>query len=134
MKRRVFVAGSAASSAAAFETTQKKSNSLVELRYYKLRNTMDGMPKRLNEFLSTQHLPALQRAGISKVGFFGNLIGGGSPYVLQVTEYKNLAQLEATWEALNADSSYKPGSTDYVRIETTLLRSFDGLPSIEMPK
>lgn len=123
------------------EPTQKKSNSLLELRYYHLRNTMDGMGRRLGEFLAKQQMPALQRAGVSKLGFFANVIGEGSPYTLQVTEYKNFAQLEATWDALAADKDYRAAAQGfeasglgYVRISTSLLRSFDGLPALEMPK
>lgn len=125
MNRRFFLAAAGASGASAYETTQKKSNSLIELRYYKLRNTTDDMPKRLNEFLSGKYLPALRKSGVTKVGFFGNLIGQASPLVLQVTEFKNLAQAEASWEI--------PAALDYVRVETSLIRSFDGLPSLEMP-
>ena len=127
MKRRLLLAAGSALGASAFEPTQKKSNSLIELRYYKLRNTLDGMPKRLNEFLAKQHLPALQKAGIAKVGFFNTMIGVGSPCILQVTEFKNLAQMEATWDAAGNELA------SYVRIESSLLRSFDGFPALEMP-
>lgn len=127
MNRRLFLASGAALGAAAYEPTQKKSNSLIELRYYQLRNTLDGMPKKLNDFLATKQLPALDGAGVKKVGFFGNLIGMGSPYVLQVTEFASLAQMEEVW----AKVGNSPG--DYVRVEASLLRSFDGLPALEMP-
>lgn len=127
MNRRLFLASGTATAAAAYEPTQKKANSLIELRYYKLRNTLDGMPKRLNDFLAQKQLPALNKAGITKVGFFGNLIGAASPYVLQVTEFKDFAQMEATWSAVGNQVA------DYVRIESSLLRSFDGLPSLEIP-
>ncbi len=144
MTRRQLLASSIASAspALAFSPTQKKSNSVIELRSYKLRNTLDAMPRRLNEFLSKQRLAALQRAGIAKVGFFGNVIGESSPYVLEVAEYKNLARLESTWDALAADKDYAAatasldgsGALGYFRIDSSLLRSFDGLPSLEMPK
>lgn len=127
MNRRLFLASSAALSASAYEPTQKKSNSLIELRYYKLRNTLDGMPKRLNDFLAQKQLPALKKAGITKVGFFGNLIGAASPYVLQVSEFKDLAQMEQAWQSVGHQVA------DYVRIESSLLRSFDGFPALEMP-
>jgi hypothetical protein len=125
MNRRLFLASG--SVAAAYEPTQKKSNSYIELRYYKLRNTLDGMPKRLNDFLAQKQLPALSKAGVNKVGFFGNIIGAQSPYVLQVTEFKDLSQMEATWAAVGNQIA------DYVRIESSLLRSFDGFPALEMP-
>ncbi len=125
MNRRIFFAAAGASGASAFEATQKKSNSLIELRYYKLRNTTDGMPKKLNDYLSKQYLPALQKSGVNRVGFFGNLIGAASPLVLQVTEFKNMAQAEASWDIASP--------VDYARIETSLLRSFDAAPSLEMP-
>jgi hypothetical protein len=122
MQRRTLLAG------AAYAPTQKKSNSLIELRRYQLRNTLDGMPKRLSDHLSGKLLPALQKAGLSKIGFFGNLIGQNSPYVLQVTEFKSLAQMEAAWESVPADPVM-----NYVRMESSLLRSFDGLAALEMP-
>lgn len=140
MTRRLFAAASALP-ALAYEPTQKKTNSLIELRYYKLRNTLDQMPRRLNDFLSKEQLPALGRAGVKKTGYFGNLIGGGSPYILQVSEYNSLAQMDAVWDALLSDKAYsaarkafeEAGALGYVRIETSLLRSFDGLPALEMP-
>lgn len=144
MNRRHFLATSllTSGSAAAFAPTQKKTNSVIEVRSYKLRNTMDAMPRRLNDFLSKQRLAALQRAGITKVGFFGNVIGDGSPYVLEVAEYKSLAHLEATWETLAADRDYaaanaaldSSGALGFLRIDSSLLRSFDGLPALEVPK
>ena len=127
MKRRLLLASSTALVASAFEPTQKKSNSLIELRTYKLRNTLDGMPRRLNEFLAKEHLPALLKAGISKLGFFNTMIGADTPCILQVTEFKNFAQMEASWEAPNK------GIASFVRIESSLLRSFDGFPAMEMP-
>ncbi|MDX2268378.1 MAG: NIPSNAP family protein [Bryobacter sp.] len=125
----------------AMTPTQKKTNSLVELRQYKLRNTMDGMPKRLNDFLSQAQLPALKRAGVAKLGYFGNLVGNASPYTLELIEYKNFAQWESTWEALAADKAYaeataaaeRSGLLRFLRLDTSLLRSFDGLPAMEMP-
>jgi hypothetical protein len=143
MKRSEFLLSGlmAGGSAMAMTPTQKKANSLISLRYYKLRNTLDGMPKRWNDFLSQHHLPALRRAGLSKIGYFGNLIGEGSPYTLEVVEYRNFAQLEAVWDALAADKAYAEankaaeasGMLGFVRAETSLLRSFDGLPALEMP-
>jgi len=127
MNRRLFLSSSAALSASAYEPTQKKSNSLIELRYYKLRNTTDSMPKRLNDFLSQKQLPALKKAGITKVGFFGNVIGAGSPCVLQVSEFQSLSQMEATWDSVGHEVG------DYVRIESSLIRSFNGFPALEMP-
>jgi hypothetical protein len=148
MKRRHFLASSLAcslsgsSAALAFSPTQKKTNSVIEVRSYKLRNTMDRMGQRLNDYLSKHRLAALQRAGIAKVGYFGNVIGESSPYVIEVAEYKNLAHLEATWESLAADKAFSEanqaidslGSPSFLRIDSSLLRSFDGLPALEMPK
>lgn len=146
MHRRHFLAASVIASASAtgalaFQPSQKKSNSLVELRYYKLRNTTDAMAKRTNDFLAKSYLPALQRAGISKIGFFGNVIGEGSPLILQVSEYANFGQLESSWDKLSADKAYQSEaaayekvSLGYVRVESSLLRSFDGVPALEMPK
>ncbi len=100
------------------------------------------MPRRLNEFLAKQQMPALQRAGITKLGYFGNLIGQASPYVLEVAEYKSLAHWEQVWESLATDKTYAEaakafaasGALGYVRLESSVLRSFDGLPALEMPK
>jgi hypothetical protein len=144
MKRRHILSSSllASSAALGFTPTQKKANSIIELRTYKLRNTMDRMGQRLNDYLSKHRLPALQRAGISKVGYFGNIIGEGSPYTMEVAEYKSLAHLESTWDTLAADKVFAEanqaidslGSPSFLRIDSSLLRSFDGLPSLEMPK
>lgn len=127
MNRRLFLSSAAALGASAYEPTQKRSNSLIELRYYQLRNTVDGMPQKLNEFLANRQLPALRRAGVKKIGFFANVIGMNSPYVLQVSEYQSLGQMEEVWAGAGQEAG------DYVRVETSLLRGFDGLPGMEVP-
>ena len=86
-------------------------------------------------------MPAAQRAGIGTLGFFSTAVGPEMPSILMVSSHASLAALEASVVKLMADTQYTkaleafanaPG-LGYLRMETSLLRAFDGMPQIEAP-
>lgn len=119
----------------------KTENAMIELRYFYLRNNADNMRQRVSDFLAKHWIPANQRAGVGPMGFFGNLIAPGGPFVLAVRSYPSLYAMEQAWDKVGADKEYQNAVTafqgqpgiSYVRMETQLLRAFDSIPKIEVP-
>jgi len=132
-------AGAAASMPAAAAPAKK---GIFELRYFRLRNMAENQSQRVGDFLRNAVLPAAQRAGIGPVGVFRNVIGGAEgPFIMMLIGFPSLAGMEAAREKLNEDKEYlkqtdtfnaQPG-LGYMRMENSLLRGFDSMPSIEVP-
>lgn len=119
----------------------ESKRSIIELRQFKMRNTLDGMGARTIDHMSKSYLPALRRAGSGPVGLFGSLISQDSPYVLVVSSYPGISAWDDAREKLSKDKqyekereSYHAAGLGYARMETTLLRAFDSVPNIETPK
>jgi NIPSNAP len=113
---------------------------LIELRRYQLRNNGDNQRQRTTDFLRDQ-AAALQRAGAGPIGAFVSSIGPNTPFVLTAAPYASLAAMEQVQDKLAADSVYQkaleafntqPG-LNYVRMESSLLRAFEGYPSVVPP-
>ena len=118
----------------------ESKKTIIELRQFQLRNTVDGLAPRTVEHLSRSFLPALRRAGSGPVGLFGSLISPESPYVLVLSSFPNLAAWNEAQDKLSKDKqfekeggAYRASGMGYVRMETTLLRAFDSVPDIVIP-
>lgn len=103
--------------------------------------------ERVDRYLKDAYLPALHRAGISKVGVFKPVEAdtahfGKRIYVL--IPYNSLEQFVKLAETLQKDKQLETSGTDYlnapfndlpyVRLESILLYSFSGMPQMEVPK
>ncbi len=142
MTRRAFIpaaAGSVAAGNAAAAEAGKAA--ILELRRYQLRNSGDNQRQRTSDFLK-QQAAALQRAGAGPVGVFGTTIAPDGPFLLVLAEL-SIARGHRTGAAgmLAADAEYQkavdayhaqPG-LNYERMESSLLRAFDGYPAIVIP-
>jgi hypothetical protein len=142
MDRRTFTMTSAGAAASLPAAAAPAPKGVFELRIYRLRNSADNQVQRLSEVLKNAALPAAQRAGVGPMGFFRNLIGGGEgPFFMMLFGYPSLAGMEAAREKLNADKEYAKqteafnalAGLSYMRYESSLLRCFDSMPSIEVP-
>src|SRR5687767_4168917 len=130
MKRRDFLSSATTGGCLAMALPSGAAESkraIIELRVFKMRNTQDAMAQRTNEFIGKVYMPALQRAGVSPVGVFTNLIGPDSPYTLTVAQFPTLAAWEAASGKFEDDAQF-------VRMEVSLLRAFSSMPGIETPK
>ncbi len=115
------------------------SVSFVELRYYYLRNGRSGQVKRALEFLSVGYAPAARRAGIGPIGIFRPMIAADAPFFLVVLGHASLAAMQASMELMSKDAVYQSALTEfhadaglpYVRMESSLLRCFRSVPTIE---
>ncbi len=142
MRRRSFVtsaaAGLAATSGAAAEETALKPQCFL-LRHYFMRN--GPQVDRTTKFLSAGYLPAAKRAGAKTVGFFSPVIGEESPFISSLTAYSSMEAYVACEAHLGADKDLQKaadeydviGDPAYIRIESTLLRAFDGIPGVTLP-
>jgi hypothetical protein len=117
------------------------SPSYLELKTWYLQNTPENQAGRLAEYLEHGLAPALDRAGAKLQGAFGNLMGSDGPYYITLVEYPSLAGMGQTLEKLSADSAHtaaqqqlgKGAGLPFVRVESSLLRSFDVQPQVAVP-
>lgn len=134
--------GSSAALAAAAQTPGSANRSLVELRYFMMRNSPDNQMQRVTELLQTAFIPAAKRAGVKTAGVFRPVIAPNAPFLLMVLNYPSFDAMEKISAAVEGDEGYQKGSAkfgslpgqNYVRMERQLLRSFATVPDIEVPK
>src|ERR1700674_2294410 len=103
MNRRKFTAATAAAALAApLAATAPPRQQIVELRWIHLRNTSDNQVSRTTDFVRDA-AGALQRAGTPALGFFAPVIAEQSPFILALSAYPSLAEMETIREKQNAD-------------------------------
>jgi hypothetical protein len=139
IERRQFMGAAASAGLAAVPAAAAQQNAFFELRYYHLRN--GSQTQRTADFLSKHFLPAAERLGIGPLGFFGAVIAEGSPFILALIGYPSAAAFAGGMERLASDKEFQRGFDEYnsmtelsyIRMESSLLRAFDSMPSIERP-
>jgi hypothetical protein len=111
----------------------------IELRRYHL---LPGTRQRtFSAFVGDVAIPAMNRAGVGRVGAFTVVYGENAPSLLLVLAHKTLDTVVSLRERLASDTAYaRAGAaildapmTDpaFVRMESTLLRSIDAMPTLE---
>ena len=144
MHRRDFLTVSAAAGLAsnAAATPPPMSQQFFELNFYRLRNSQAGQSRRLAEFFEKQHLPMCQRHEIGPAGYFQVDVGPDMPTVISVTAYDSWAGLGAKQAAQQADQAWtkaleqfgSAAEPAYDRMESWLLKAFEGAPKLEAPE
>lgn len=118
---------------------QVKTPAILELRYFKLRNTLDSQRAKLTDFLSKAAIPTLQKVGAGPVGLFSSSIGPDSPFLLLVAQHASIAAFEQCWQKLDTHPDLREPALalmqsvvlPFQRMEVQLLRGFTGFPAIE---
>ncbi|HVF88358.1 MAG TPA: NIPSNAP family protein [Pyrinomonadaceae bacterium] len=153
MKRRTFLASSLAASCVAASTSSagalaaglNMQNDVkpeyYELRLYHLRR--GAKTKMMDDYFGGAALPAMKRAGVGPVGFFNVVIGPDSPTLYVLFTHKTLESVATAAGRLAADAEYQKAgaaflnapATDptYVRMESSLMVAFSGMPKLEVP-
>jgi hypothetical protein len=140
MTRRAFLPAAAGGMAAANAAADAAKGAILELWRYQLRNSADNQRQRTTDFLK-QQVTACQRAGVGPVGVFSSTIAPDTPFLLVLVSYPTLAAMEQAQAKLAADAEYQkaldayhaqPG-LNYERMESSLMRAFDGYPAIVPP-
>lgn len=146
MDRRNFFSTSLSASAlslagAASAAPQSPAAEYYDLRRYQLTN---GPGTKLTErYFAGALVPALNRLGIGPVGAFSIYFGPDSPAYYLLLPSAKLETLVTADLQLAKDTAFMkaaapfwdaPGSTPpYSRIESTLLRAFEGYPKLIVP-
>lgn len=147
MKRRQFLesalamGGLAGLSARAAEPARPAPREYYELRRYHLRR--GPMQKRFDDYVREAALPAMNRLGIGPIGVFHVMIGPDSPGVYVLIPYRSLEDFATAGARLAADAEYQragaefinapPTDPPYVRVESSLMVAFEGMPRLEVP-
>ncbi len=114
----------------------------LELKTWRLHNSDENQPRRLADFLEHGLQPGIGRAGAQLAGVFSNVISPDGPYYVTLTQYASLAAVQSVLSKLAQDEAYQgalkklcTGSgLPFVRVESSLLRSFDGMPQAAIPQ
>lgn len=140
-RRDVLKTGLAASVAGAANVPAvgAESNHYYDLRIYELRN--DIQPARLQEFFQNQALPMMKRHGVGPIGCFNVISGLRSPSLVVVIDYKSLADMQSSMDAMRGDKDFvkawqsfnATAEMPYSRYDSTLLKAFDSHQKIEIP-
>ena len=114
----------------------KRTPAYLELKRWRLHNTPENQGTRLAAYLRDGLMPALARTDGKLVGAFSIAIGPDSPSYITVSQFPSLGAFESALTKLTGDGDHRqeleklsagPG-LPFVRVESSLLRSFDILP------
>lgn len=145
MDRREFLAATAVAAASplpALDTlSQSAARQFIELRRYHL---LPGSKQRaFSDFVGNVAIPAMNRAGVTRVGAFTILFGENAPTLLLVLPHASIDSVVSLRERLAADTAYmRDGAAilgapmsdpAFVRVESTLLRAFESMPALDVP-
>jgi hypothetical protein len=141
--RREFLATSAAAAVAPIPhldaLAQSAPRQYIELRRYHL---LPGPKQRaFIAFVGDVAIPAMNRAGVGKVGAFTVVYGENAPSLLLVMTHQTLDTVVTLRDRLATDAEYaRAGAAildaplsdpPFVRVESALLRAFDAMPTLE---
>jgi hypothetical protein len=140
MHRRELIAGLALS-ALASQAQTKASNTFLELKIWRLHNSAENQSARLADYLEGGLSPALTRSGAALIGAFSNVIGQDGPYYVSLAQYPSLGVFQESVEHLSSDAAHLAelrklsagAAFPFVRVESSLLRSFDAFPAAALP-
>jgi len=143
VQRRDFLAASALAAAAPLPSLealgQAPERQYIELRRYHL---LPGPKQRaFMDFVDAAAIPAMNRAGVRRVGAFTVVYGENAPSLLLVLVHPLLDTVVSLRERLANDAEYgRAGAAiieapmsdpPFVRVESTLLRAFEAMPVVE---
>src|SRR5437899_3354541 len=151
MKRREFLKSSLAATsvaglASALETSaaekgEHDSREYYELRLYHLRR--GPKQKLFDDFYREAAVPAMNRAGSEPIGVFEVAYGPDTPTMYVLIPHKSIDSFAASLDRVRSDPAYQKAgaafinapATDpsYVRVESSLMVAFAGMPRLEVP-
>ena len=114
--------------------------SYLELKVWQLHNTPENQAQRMGAYLENGLAPALARAGAKLAGVFSTVIGPESPCLYSLVRYSSLGAMQEALDAVKRDAQHsreleRLGSgtgLPFVRVESSLMRSFDVMPQPEI--
>ena len=143
MDRRDFLAAAAAAAVSPRPHLDALSQS-VPRQYFELRryHLLPGTKQRaFIGFVGDVAIPAMNRAGVGRVGAFTVVYGENEPSLLLVLAHNTLDSVVSLRDRLASDVAYARAGAAildapmsdpaFVRVESTLLRAFDAMPTLE---
>lgn len=131
--------------ALASTTAIAQKREYYEIKVYNI--TSKTQEERVDRFLKTAYVPALHRAGISKVGVFKPVETDTVNYgkkIFVLIPFTSLEQFGKLPETLQKDKQFESSGAEYLnapfndlpyaRLESILLYAFSGMPKLEVPK
>ncbi|MDB4883027.1 MAG: hypothetical protein JWL95_1793 [Gemmatimonadetes bacterium] len=143
MDRREFLAATAVAAVSPMPKLdtlgQPAPRQYIELRRYHL---IPGPKQRaFSTFLGAVAIPAMNRAGVAKVGAFTVVYGENAPSLLLVLAHQSLDSVVSLRDRLAGDAAYTSAGAaildapmadpPFVRVESTLLRAIEAMPAVE---
>ena len=147
MNRRNFVATAGLTGiapVAAVASANKAANQqYYELRHYQYATRSAAHRNRLNTYLKDVAIPAWNRHGLTNVGVFNVMYGPNAPSLYVLLSHPDMASVGTLRARLADDATYQQdgaafleASLDnpgYVRVESSLMRAFSGMPELAVP-
>ena len=123
------------------QNREKPKPELYELRLYHLRR--GPQVKAMHDFFREVALPAMTRNGLGPIGFFEVLAGPDNPTIYMLIPHKSLESFATASARVNADAEFQKAGAGflsapatapaYMRIESSLMVAFDGIPKLVVP-
>ena len=145
MNRREFLAASAVAGAAplsgieALQAQQGADRHFLEIRRYHLG--YGAKQRAFNTFMGEVAVPAMNRAGVGPIGAFTVTYGENAPSLILLLTHRNMDSVVGLRERLAADAEYNRAGASvlgtaladpaFVRVESSLLRAFSHMPTVE---
>ncbi len=147
MNRRDFLGASAAAGLATMAGSRPTSaQPRADRQYFEIRryHAIPGPRQRmLGSFLGEVAIPAMNRAGVGPVGAFTVTYGENRPTIILLLTHPSLESAVGLRERLMDDSDYRQAGAEFldaplsdpafVRVESSLLRAFADMPTLEVP-
>ena len=144
MNRRAFFPLAAAAGAAPLSlgaVAPDDGRQYLELRRYEL--PYGGKQRRLHDYLANAAIPALNRHGVAPIGVFNVVYGQSAPSLYVLIAHDTIESVATLRGELAEDAAFIAAAGDfldlplddpgYVRYESELMRSFAGMPRVEVP-
>ena len=141
--RREFLAATAVAAVSPLPHLNRLSQSAPR-QYFELRryHLLPGTKQRaFVDFIGSVAIPAMNRAGVGRVGAFTVVYGENAPSLLLVLAHQTLDSVVSLRDRLANDAVYARAGAAileapmsdpaFVRVESTLLRAFDAMPTLE---
>ncbi len=144
MNRREFLTTSGAAGMAGMSSLAVGAGAggreYFEFRQYRLHT--GSKKNQVGNFLRQVGIPALNRIGIGPVGVFTATYGPSDPTLYVMLVHKSLESVLTSSERLLADDKFRNtdfagaslSDTAYVRMESSLMVAFEGMPQLSVPK
>jgi hypothetical protein len=119
----------------------RPARELYELRLYHLRR--GAKQKVFEDYCREAAIPAMNRLGVGPIGVFNVMLGPDSPTAYLLIPWKSMEQFLTVSQRLGTDAEHQKAGTEFinapatdpafVRVESSLMVAFDGMPKLEVP-